>query len=115
MRISVGAAVGIGGPGSAIAAWKCDATTLKAGQLRQMANNPLAQQMRAELTTEDGRSLYRMRQAVVEPVFGSIKELRCFRRFKLRGLNRVRAEWQIICTTHNLLKLFRHHWKTAIA
>jgi transposase len=91
------------------------ATTLKTGQLRQMANNPLAQQMRAELTTEDGRSLYRMRQAVVEPVFGSIKERRCFRRFKLRGLIRVRAEWQIICTTHNLLKLFRHHWKSAIA
>lgn len=67
-------------------------------------------QMRAELIPEDGRSLYRMRQAVVEPVFGSIKELRCFRRFKLRGLNRARAEWQIICTTHNLLKLFRHHW-----
>jgi Transposase DDE domain len=91
------------------------AATRKAAQPRLMTNNPLAQQMRAELTTEDGRALYRMRQAVVEPVFASIKELRCFRRFQLRGLNRVRAEWQIICTTHNLLKLFRHHWQPAIA
>jgi hypothetical protein len=49
------------------------ATTLKTGQLRQMANNPLAQQMRAELTTEDGRSLYRMRQAVVGVLIGTCR------------------------------------------
>jgi hypothetical protein len=82
---------------------------------RQMVNNPLAQQMRGVLNTEAGRALYRMRQTVVEPVFGSLKELRRFRRFKLRGLTRVRAEWQIICATHNLLKLFRHHWLPTMA
>lgn len=82
---------------------------------RQMVNNPRAQQMRGVLNTEAGRTLYRMRQTVVEPVFGSLKELRRFRRFKLRGLTRVRAEWQIICATHNLLKLFRHHWLPTMA
>jgi transposase len=80
---------------------------------RQMTNNPLAQRMRAELTTETGRSLYRMRQAIVEPVIGYIKDLRGFRRFALRGLNQVRAEWRIICITHNLLKLFRHRMRQA--
>ena len=48
-----------------------------------------------------------MRKAVVEPVFGQIKECRGFRRFLFRGLKKVEAEWQIICLTHNLLKLFR--------
>ena len=91
------------------------AATLKARQPRQMANNPLAQQMRAELATEAGRALYRRRQAIVEPVIGYIKDVRGFRRFALRGLSRVRAEWQIISTTHNLLKLFRHHLRPVTA
>jgi hypothetical protein len=68
-----------------------------------------------ELTTEAGRALYRMRQAIVEPVIGCIKEVRGFRRFALRRLSRVRAEWRIICMTHNLLKLFRHHWRPVTA
>ena len=88
---------------------------LKTGQPRQMANNPLAQQMRPELATETGRGLYRMRQVVVEPVIGYIKDTRGFRRFALRGLSRVRAEWRIICTTHNLLKLFRYRWRQVTA
>ena len=42
---------------------------------------------------------------MVEPVFGQIKQARGFRQF-LRGVEKVRAEWAMICTTHNLLKLF---------
>ena len=42
----------------------------------------------------------------VEPVFGQIKEGRGFRRFLLRGLENVTAEWDLICLTHNLLKVF---------
>jgi hypothetical protein len=42
----------------------------------------------------------------VEPVFGQIKQARGFRQFLLRGVRKVRAEWAMICTTHNLLKLF---------
>ena len=49
---------------------------------------------------------YRSRKQVVEPVFGKIKQARGFRQFLLRGVNKVRAEWAMICTTHNLLKLF---------
>jgi len=47
------------------------------------------------------------RKQIVEPVFGQIKESRGFRRFLLRGLENVSAEWDLICLTHNLLKLFR--------
>ena len=39
-------------------------------------------------------------------MFGQIKQARGFRQFLLRGVEKVRAEWAMICTTHNLLKLF---------
>jgi len=64
--------------------------------------------MRNKLRTEGARALYRMRKAIVEPVFGQIKGARGLRRFALRGLERVRSEWRLIAMTHNLLKLFRH-------
>lgn len=64
-------------------------------------------QMRQKLKTDVGHSVYKMRKAIVEPVFGQIKEVRGFRRFSLRGLVKVAAEWDFVCLTHNLLKLFR--------
>jgi hypothetical protein len=73
-----------------------------------MPGNPLAQQMRERLASESGHAIYRLRKAVVELVFGHIKERRLFRRFSFRGLAKVRAEWNLICLTHDLLKLFRH-------
>jgi transposase len=51
------------------------------------------------------RSRYRLRKQIVEPVFGQIKHARGFRQFLLRGLNKIRGEWAMICTAHNLLKL----------
>jgi hypothetical protein len=48
---------------------------------------------------------YRLRKQIVEPVFGQIKQARGFRQFLLRGLAKVRAEWALICTAHNLVKL----------
>jgi transposase len=66
--------------------------------------------MRHKLRTEAGRSIYKMRKAIVEPVFGQIKEQRGFRRFSLRGLDNVRREWKLVCLTSNLLKLFGSGW-----
>jgi transposase len=63
--------------------------------------------MRHALGTPAGRALYRMRKAIVEPVFGQMKEARGFRRFLLRGLDAVKAEFAFLALTHNLLKLFR--------
>jgi hypothetical protein len=65
------------------------------------------EQMRRTLQTKRGRRLYARRKAIVEPVFGPIKQGRGFRQFLLRGLRQVRGEWALICTTHNRLKLWR--------
>jgi transposase len=63
--------------------------------------------MREKLRTEAGRAVYKMRKAIVEPVFGQIKEQRGFRRFSLRGKENVSREWKLVCAVSNLLKLFR--------
>ena len=65
----------------------------------------LTQAMRRKLRRAGWRSRYRLRKQIVEPVFGQIKQARGFRQFLLRGVEKVRAEWAMICTAHNLLKL----------
>ena len=64
--------------------------------------------MRRKLRTKRGRERYALRMETVEPVFGQIKQGRGFRQFLLRGLAKVNREWHLICTGHNLLKLFRY-------
>ena len=71
--------------------------------------------MRHKLRTEAGRAVYKMRKAIVEPVFGQIKEQRGFRRFSLRGKENVSREWKLVCATSNLLKLFRAGWVLEMA
>ena len=68
-------------------------------------NGPRSRAMRARLRRGGWRSRYRLRKTSVEPVFGQIKERRGFRRFSLRGLEKVRCEWRIVCAAHNLVKL----------
>jgi transposase len=68
---------------------------------------PLTQAMRNKLKRAGRRSRYRLRKQIVEPVFGQIKQARGFRQFLLRGLEKVKAEWALICTAHNLTKLAR--------
>ena len=63
--------------------------------------------MRDKLKRAGWRSRYRLRKQVVEPVFGQIKQTRGFRQFLLRGFDKVKAEWALICTAHNLSKLAR--------
>lgn len=67
----------------------------------------VAETMRDKLHTTAGQAVYKMRKAAVEPVFGQIKERRGLRGFLMRGREKAAAEWQIICLTHNLLKLFQ--------
>ena len=71
------------------------------------ASASVQQQMWHKLKSAEGRALYHLRQAIVEPVFAQIKHIRGFRQFLLRGLAQVEAEWLLVCLTHNLLKLFR--------
>jgi len=63
--------------------------------------------MARKLRSKKGSRIYAQRKAIVEPVNGQIKEGRGLRRFLLRGLEKVDAEWHLIAATHNLLKLFR--------
>jgi len=65
----------------------------------------LVKRMRQRLRQGGWRSRYRLRKQTVEPVFGQIKQARGFRQFLLRGLTKVAAEWSLLCTAHNLLKL----------
>ena len=74
---------------------------------RLPAGLSVADRMRRTLRTKRGRRRYAQRKAIVEPVFGQIKQGRGFRQFLLRGMQKVRGEWALICTTHNLLKLWR--------
>ena len=65
------------------------------------------EKMARKLRTMMGRETYSKRKSIVEPVFGQIKRARGFVQFSLRGLEKMRGEWSIVCLTHNLLKLFR--------
>lgn len=65
------------------------------------------EQMQRKLETQAGAAVYALRKAIVEPVFGQIKQARGFRQFLLRGLEKVRGEWALICMTHNILKLHK--------
>jgi transposase len=73
---------------------------------------PEADRIGALLATPAGRALYRRRAELVEPVFAHTKHTRQITRFTRRGLTAVRAEWQLIAATHNLLKLFRYQPQT---
>ena len=65
------------------------------------------EKMQEKLRSATGKALYAARKHIVEPVFGQIKSARGVRKFLLRGLEKVSAEWQLICLTHNLLKIWR--------
>jgi IS5 family transposase len=72
---------------------------------RRPRNLTTKQRMARKLQTIKGRATYARRKAIVEPVFAQIKQARGLRGFLPRGLDKVSAEWLLMCTTHNLLKL----------
>ena len=71
------------------------------------------EKMARKLRTKKGRETYSKRKSIVEPVFGQIKRARGFVQFSLRGIEKMRGEWAIVCLTHNLLKLFRAQFAIA--
>ena len=81
-----------------------DATTAM-GSAQQTKAPTRVETMRTKIRSGGYASPYRLRKQVVEPVFGQIKQARGFRQFLLRGLEKVRGEWALVCTAHNLLKL----------
>lgn len=77
------------------------------GGEKRFKNSPRMSAMAETLKRAGRRSRYRLRKHTVEPVFGQIKQARGFRQLLLRGLDKARGEWALICTAHNLLKLAR--------
>ncbi len=67
----------------------------------------IVDRMSRKLHTKAGAAVYAARKGIVEPVIGQIKQARGFRQFLLRGLEKVQGEWSLVCTTHNILKLYR--------
>jgi transposase len=78
--------------------------TCKRGPLPKGATR--VDRMRRKLQTKAGAAIYAGRKSIVEPVFGQIKHARGFRQFLLRGIEKVRAEWALVCMTHNILKMY---------
>ncbi len=66
------------------------------------------QRMARKLRTKKGRDVYAKRKGIIEPIFGQLKQVLGFRQFSMRGLATMRGEWRLMCTVHNLLKLWRH-------
>lgn len=64
------------------------------------------EKMKRKLKTKVGKAIYAARKCVVEPVFGQIKQARGFRQFLLRGKEKVKGEWALVCLTHNILRLY---------
>lgn len=62
--------------------------------------------MKRKLQTKEGAEIYAARKSIVEPVFGQIKHARGFRQFLMRGVEKVKAEWALVCATHNILKIY---------
>jgi transposase len=79
--------------------------TCKRGPLSKEASR--VERMERKLETKVGAAIYATRKFIVEPVFGQIKQARGFRQFLLRGIEKVRGEWALICMTHNILKFHK--------
>jgi transposase len=67
----------------------------------------IVDRMSRKLHAKAGAAVYAARKGIVEPVIGQIKHARGFRQFLLRGFENVQGEWSLVCTTHNILKLYR--------
>ena len=83
----------------------------KDGQPSASRSDGLRAAMRATLDNNPGKAFYAQRSRTIEPVFGQVKTVQRARRFMRRGLRACQAEWQLLCGTHNLLKL----WRASIA
>jgi transposase len=78
-------------------------------------NLPAKERMARKLRTKKGRDMYAKRKGMIEPIFGQLKQVLGFRQFSLRGLASMRGEWRLLCAVHNLLKLWRHGQRMAVA
>jgi hypothetical protein len=79
-----------------------------ARQINIETRMPLRETIRQLLNSPAGKQLYKLRQQIIEPIFGNIKHNLQYTMMHLRTLRKVNAEWQLICLTHNIKQI----WKT---
>lgn len=71
-----------------------------------LPDNPtIVEKMKHRLQTPEGKQIYAERKSTVEPVFGIIKHVMGFRQFMLRGFEKAKGEWNLICLAYNLKRL----------
>jgi len=80
-------------------------TSLRGRIIEVYENEHLIKQMRQKLSTEEAKKIYIIRKITAEPVLGNISHNLCFKEFLLRGIKKVKTEFSLICTAHNLLKI----------
>jgi len=83
-------------------------TKFKARQIQIYENDKFKTEMRKKLVSEEGKKIYERRIAIVEPVFANIKRILGFRQFLLRGIEKVKFEFNLVCTAYNLKKLIKY-------
>ncbi|HET9178024.1 MAG TPA: IS1182 family transposase [Terriglobia bacterium] len=79
----------------------------RGGRLRGRATDPVHRQIRRKLRSRLGRAIYGVRKALIEPVFGVLKEQRGMRQFRRRGLQKVQVEWSLAATAYNLTRMWK--------
>ena len=78
----------------------------RGGRVRGRAQQAVHRRMRRKLRSPAGRAVYGKRKALVEPVFGVLKEQRGMRQFRRRGLEKVAVEMSLAATAYNLTRLW---------
>lgn len=86
------------------------ARVLNRGRLRCRAKDPVHRRMRQKLRSPRGRAIYARRKALIEPIFGVLKEQRGMRQFRRRGLEKVAVEMALAATAYNLTRI----WNTRL-
>jgi transposase len=79
----------------------------RGGDLKAPAHHPAQLRMRSKLCGASGRAWYRRRKALAEPIIGILKEQRGMRRFRMRGLRKVAAEFALATIALNLTRMWR--------
>ena len=83
-------------------------TKAKYRTIAREKREPLQEEMRRRLLLEEGREKYKKRLYWVEPIFGHLKYNLGFKSFLLRGLEKVRGEFKLMCIGYNLRKIFSY-------
>ena len=84
-------------------------------QLSRGRHEHLIEKNREKLISDEGRKEYQKRMHTVEPVFGNIKFNLGFRQFLVRGIAKVKGEFDLMCIAHNIKKIATHCDKHAVS